>query len=155
MEGREMSLHERTLRNIATLDPKARDRFTAFAIAAQRIAETFGCDYRAVSGHRTWEEQDRLFTQRPKVTNAAGGYSNHNFGIALDFGVFRGRTYVDASNPNLADRVHAACAELAAEHGLDWGGDWKRFNDFPHFEISTGLSMAQKRKRYKERGSVL
>lgn len=150
-----MSLHERTLKNIATLDPKARERFEAFAEAAQRVAETFGCDYRAVSGHRTWEEQDRLFTQRPKVTNAPGGYSNHNFGIAMDFGVFRGKVYLDATNPALADRVHTACAQHAGDHGLEWGGDWKRFRDLPHYEIRTGLSMAAKRKIYREKGSVL
>ena len=150
-----MSLHERTLKNIATLDPKARQRFTAFAEDAQRVAETFGCDYRAISGHRTWEEQDRLFTQRPKVTNAPGGYSNHNFGIALDFGVFRGKTYLDASNPKLAERVHTACAQHAIQHGLDWGGDWKRFKDLPHYEVTTGLSMAQKRRLYQKEGSVL
>lgn len=150
-----MSLHARTIKNIATLDVKARERFTAFAEAAQEVAETFGCDYRAISGHRTWEEQDRLYTQRPKVTNAAGGYSNHNFGIALDFGVFRGKVYLDATNPDLANRVHAACAQLAADHGLEWGGDWKRFRDLPHYEVKTGLTMAQKRKLYQKEGSVL
>ena len=150
-----MSLHERTLKNIATLDPKARARFAAFAEKAQEVAETFGCDYRAVSGHRTWEEQDRIFTQRPKVTFAPGGYSNHNFGIALDFGVFRGKTYLDASNPELADRVHKACAQHADAFGLEWGGDWKSIKDFPHYEIRTGLTMAQKRKLYKKEGSIL
>ena len=150
-----MSLHERTLKNIATLDVKARQRFEAFAEAAQQIAQAFGCDYRGICGHRTWEEQDRLFTQRPKVTNSPGGYSNHNFGIAMDFGVFRGRDYLDATNPKLADKVHTACGQLASDYGLDWGGDWKRFKDLPHYEISTGLTLAQKRKLYAERGSVL
>jgi len=28
-----------------------------------------------------------------KVTNARGGYSNHNFGIAFDIGVFEGTSY--------------------------------------------------------------
>jgi len=150
-----MSLDARTLKNLATLDVKARSRFTAFAEAAQAVAEKFGCEYRGISGHRTWEEQDRLFTQRPKVTFAPGGYSNHNFGIAMDFGVFRGKTYLDASNPELAAKVHKACGAIAADHGLEWGGDWKRIKDFPHYEIPTGLTMAAKRKLYKKEGSVL
>lgn len=150
-----MSLHERTLKTIATLDPKARERFAAFAEAAQQVADVFGCDYRGISGHRTWEEQDRLFTQWPKVTNVAGGYSNHNFGIAMDFGVFRGKAYLDSSNPALAERVHAACGQLACDYGMDWGGDWKRFKDFPHYEIKTGLTMTQKRRLYQKEGSVL
>lgn len=150
-----MNLDPRTLKTIATLDPKARETFEVFAEAAQEVARKFGCDYRAISGHRTWEEQDRLFTQTPKVTNAPGGYSNHNFGIACDFGVFRGKVYVDASNPELADKVHAACGKLAYSHGLEWGGTWKRFKDFPHYEIPTGLTMAQKRKLYQKEGSLL
>jgi peptidoglycan L-alanyl-D-glutamate endopeptidase CwlK len=148
-------LDARTAKNIATLDPKARLIFQGFAQEAKIIAEEMGCDYIGICGHRSWEEQDRLFTQRPKVTNAAGGSSNHNFGIAMDFGVFRGRVYLDAAKPELAEQVHQAVAKIASRHGLDWGGDWVRFRDFPHFEIGTGLTMAQKRKVYQKRGSVL
>ena len=156
MEGREMKpLDARTIKNLATLDPKARLIFQGFAQEAALIAEELGCEYRGISGHRSWEEQDRLFTQRPKVTNAAGGYSNHNFGIAMDFGVFRGRVYLDSANPQLAEKVHKAVAMIACRHGLEWGGDWPKFRDFPHFEIETGLSMKQKRNVYKKRGSVL
>jgi len=42
-----------------------------------------------ISGLRTYEEQDALYAQGrtapgPKVTNAPGGHSNHNFGLAFD-----------------------------------------------------------------------
>jgi peptidoglycan LD-endopeptidase CwlK len=149
------ALDARTLANIATLDPKAQERFAQLALLGKATAATFGCDYIAISGHRTWAEQDALFAKRPKVTNAAGGYSNHNFGIALDFGVFQGKTYLDSSNPKLAAQVHAAVAVHARKLGFEWGGDWKNLKDFPHFEIETGLTMAQKRNVYQVRGSVL
>lgn len=148
-------LDARSIKNLVTLDPKARVIFQNFLMEAKMIAEELGCDYIGISGHRTWEEQDRLFTQRPVVTRAAGGYSNHNFGIAMDFGVFRGKTYLDSSNPALASKVHRAVAKIANRHGLEWGGDWPKFRDEPHFEIETGLTMAQKRNVYKKRGSVL
>ena len=148
-------LHARTVKNLATLDPKARGIFQGFAEEAARIAAEYGCEYRGISGHRSWEEQDRLFTQRPRVTKAAGGYSNHNFGIAMDFGVFRGAVYLDTAEPQLAEKVHRAVANIASRHGLEWGGDWNKFKDLPHYEIETGLTMAQKRNVYKARGSVL
>ena len=147
-------LDERTLKNLATLDPKAQDRFTQLALLGKATAATFGCDWVMISGHRTWEEQDALFA-KGGVTKARGGQSNHNFGIAADFGVFRGKSYLDNTNPELARRVHEACAVHARKLGFEWGGDWKRFKDLPHFEISTGLTMAKKRKLYQEKGSVL
>jgi len=168
----ESTLDERTLKYIATLDPKARDRFEHFAKLAKATAATFGCDYIMIAGQRSWKEQDALYGQPwdgkdndgdgrvdeadEKVTNAKGGESNHNFGIAGDFGVFRGKSYLDNTLPALASQVHAACAVHARKLGFEWGGDWKgKFKDLPHFEISTGLTLAQKRKLYNERGSVL
>ena len=46
-------------------------------------------------------------------------------------------------------------AKIAYRHGLEWGGDWVKFRDLPHFEIETGLSLKQKRNVYQKRGSVL
>lgn len=145
----------RTARAIATLDPKAQGRFREFMRHAKATAAAMGCDYVLISGHRTWEEQDRLFEQRPRVTKAAGGYSNHNFGIAADAGVFRGGDYLDQSEPGTAEKVHRACAMHAAGLGLEWGGEWKKFPDFPHYEVKTGLTMAAKRALYQKHGSVL
>src|SRR5271170_6176713 len=46
--------------------------------------ESVGIEIRVVQGLRTFAEQDGLYAQRPRVTNAAGGYSMHNFGLAVD-----------------------------------------------------------------------
>lgn len=149
-------LDDRTLETLATLDEKARWRFEEFAMLAKATAATFGCDYVAISGHRTWEEQDELFKKRPRVTWARGGESNHNFGIAADFAVFYGKVYADDKKPDLARAVHAACAVHAKPLGLEWGGHWKgKKADLPHYEVSTGLTLGEKRAKFKAEGSVL
>jgi len=148
-------LDARTLATIATLDPKARARFTRFALLAKATAATMGCDYVAISGFRTWEEQDALYAKRPRVTKAAGGYSWHNFGIAADFAVFYGKAYADESNVGLAASVHAACAAHAETCGLEWGGSWKSFPDAPHYQITNGLTLAAARLLYKKEDSIL
>jgi peptidoglycan L-alanyl-D-glutamate endopeptidase CwlK len=153
-------LDERSVTNIRTLDAKARERFYQLLRLGKATAATFGCDWVMISGHRTWEEQDALYARGrtapgEKVTKAKGGQSNHNFAIAGDFGVFRGKSYLDDSNPELAEQVHTAIAVHARKLGFEWGGDWKSFKDIPHFEISTGLSMAEKRELWERKGSVL
>ena len=155
-------LDERTMRTFATLDERAREKFERFARLAKATAAAMGCDYVAISGNRTWDEQNGLYAKGrtapgPRVTKARGGYSWHNFGLAVDFGVFRGTHYLDSSNPTLARRVHVACSAHAEECGLEWGGDWRRFQDIPHFHIAgfPSTPTAAHRKEFRERGSVL
>lgn len=154
------SLSPRTLKNIATLDVRAQAAFTLFAQLAKDAAAKLGCDYIMIAGNRTWAEQDALYARGrtapgSKVTNARGGFSNHNFGIAGDFGVFKGKVYLDESDPKLAAKVHRACAALAEGCGLDWGGNWESFQDMPHYEIHTVLSTSAKRQKFLQAGSVL
>jgi peptidoglycan L-alanyl-D-glutamate endopeptidase CwlK len=153
-------LDVRTLRHLATLDPAARQAFADFARAAKGVARQHGCDYVMICGNRTWAEQDALYAKGrtapgAKVTNARGGYSNHNFGIAADFGVFRGKDYLDESEPVIARRVHLACAALAEEFGLTAGAHWQEFQDLPHYEIAVRGTMADRRRKFKEKGSLL
>lgn len=159
-DGTIANLDARTVSHINSLDAKARARFIDFCLLANATAATFGCQYVIIEGHRAWEEQDALYAQGrtvkgSRVTNAKGGQSNHNFGIAVDFGVFRGKSYLDDANPELASKVHKACSMHAQSCGLQWGGSWKNLKDEPHYEIPTGLSMMAKRNLYKEKGSVL
>lgn len=154
---------DRTEKNLASLDPKAQPAFRRFIAEAKREAAKRGCQYIAIAGNRTYAEQDALYAKGrtapgPKVTNAKGGESNHNFGIAMDFGVFRAGHYLDGGNPDdskLAAEIHKAAAVHAKANGIEWGGDWKSFKDFPHFEIHTGLSNYHKRQRMASAGSVL
>jgi peptidoglycan LD-endopeptidase CwlK len=171
-ETREMpagdGMDERSAKNLQTLDPKAHEFFQQFYNLANATAATLGCRYVMTSGNRTYAEQDALYAQGrtargPKVTNAVGGQSNHNFGIAADFSVFREKLWLEAededggngANRALARKVHKACSVHAAACGLEWGGNWKSIVDEPHYEIRTGLTLAQKRNVFKERGSVL
>ncbi|WP_440961282.1 M15 family metallopeptidase [Paenibacillus nitricinens] len=106
-------------------------------------------------GLRTIAEQDALYEQgRTKpgaiVTNARGGYSNHNFGVAIDFALLTNEgksvswdTKLDGNRNGVADWNEVVT--LAKALGFTWGGDWKTFLDLPHFEMTFGLSTAQYR----------
>ena len=140
----------RSEQNIATLlapvQPLARSLIAA--------AATAGISIKIISGTRTYEEQDALYEQGrskpgPIVTNARGGYSNHNFGVAFDIGVFEGGRYLDESP------AYKAVGALGKQLGLEWGGDWKSIQDEPHFELrpawardmSEGAMLAELRNR--------
>lgn len=142
----------RSERLLGTLLPPVRETFRKLLRVAKRRAADFGCDVRIIQGSRTYAEQEALHAKGrtlpgPVVTNARGGHSNHNFGIAVDLGVFRGGDYLDERDPKTAERVHRAVADaVGAERlPLEWGGVWTSLVDLPHWEYATGLSIAQKR----------
>jgi peptidoglycan L-alanyl-D-glutamate endopeptidase CwlK len=104
---------------------------------AERLQQE-GVQFRVVQGLRSWMEQDALYAQgrtKPgnKVTNAKGGQSWHNFGLAVD---------VAPDDPKLPG------------YQPDWNGEhpaWKRliavgeslglvsgvsFHDQPHFQLT-------------------
>jgi peptidoglycan LD-endopeptidase CwlK len=154
---------DRTEANLATLDPKAIPMARQFLCLAKATAATLGCDVIVISGDRTFTEQDALYAQgRTKpgniVTKARGGYSNHNFKIAFDVGIFLGKIYLDGGTKEQqirASKVHKAISENAAECGLEWGGSWTSIVDQPHYQVITGMTTAAMRKRFIEKGSVL
>ncbi len=115
---------------ILTLLPEVR----SIARSLVQKAGQSGIPIKIISGLRTYAEQDELYAQGrskpgPKVTNARGGYSNHNFGIAFDIGVFAGSKY-------LAESVkYKAVGALGMDLGLEWGGSWQSIVDQPHFQL--------------------
>lgn len=131
----------RSEKNIATLLPEVQ----AIARALVQKAAQSGIQIKVISGLRTYAEQDELYAQGRtknghKVTNARGGYSNHNFGIAFDVGVFEGSKY-------LSDSVkYKAVGVLGMDLGLEWGGNWKTIADQPHFQLRPEWAMGIKEK---------
>ena len=120
----------RSEKAIATLQPEVQP----MARALVQKAAAAGIRIKILSGLRTYAEQDALYAQGRTapgkvVTNARGGQSNHNFGIAFDVGVFEGNTYLDESPK------YKAVGVLGEELGLEWGGNWKTIVDQPHFQL--------------------
>lgn len=89
---------QRSEKVIATLLPQVQP----LARALVQKAALSGICIKIICGFRTYAEQDALYAQGRtvpgnKVTNAKGGFSNHNFGIAFDIGVFEGNKYLGDS----------------------------------------------------------
>lgn len=133
--------------NIRTLNLKAQETARVFLGAFLNVT-----DYtvRIISGTRTYAEQNLLYAQgrtRPgdKVTNARGGASNHNFGIAWDIGIFINGKYL-GDGPQYKK---AAAIALAATTGLEWGGNWTTIIDRPHYQLVTGKTIKEVRELFE------
>lgn len=151
---KKMKISQRTQKAIKTLHPLARDWATAHieAIMDSKILPN-GYTVEIISAHRSYTEQNRLYAQgRSKpgriVTNARGGQSNHNFGVAWDIGIFKNGQYLGNS------KYYKELGDVGLKLGLLWGGRWRSFKDYPHYEVNVGLSLSQKRS-YVARGKTL
>lgn len=106
---------------------------------------------------RTIAEQDALYAQgRTKpgkiVTKARGGFSMHNYGLAIDVVLLLDRDgdgrYTEASWDTKGDFDADGVSDwmeivrIFKEFGWEWGGDWK-FYDAPHFQKTFGYSVRQ------------
>jgi peptidoglycan LD-endopeptidase CwlK len=124
------AVDSRSETNIVTLLSKVQP----IARALVQKADSAGIKIKVLSGLRTYAEQDALYAKgRTRagtiVTNARGGYSNHNFGIAFDIGVFEGSAYLGESPK------YDAVGSLGMDLGLEWGGNWVTIVDQPHFQL--------------------
>lgn len=138
----------RTEGNLGTVLPAAQRLIRQWFRLAQERAKELECTVKLISGTRTYEEQNALYAQGrtksgQRVTNARGGYSWHNFGLAVDFGVFRGAAYLDAG------REYTEIGKLARQvSGLEWGGDWTSFKDLPHIQMRMFKSTSEARNKF-------
>lgn len=131
-------------RRINTLHPLVRGKAKELIIRAEK---ELGIKLRVVSALRTWTEQNKLYAKGrtvpgKKVTNAKGGSSYHNFGLAIDVVEIKNGKAL-WRNPNW-NKI----AELGKEIGFEWGGDWKSFKDKPHFQWTFKKSLAELRQLY-------
>lgn len=152
-----MSFSKRTLENLAGLNRKARAKLEPFLVNAQTLMAAEGVTVEVISGLRSWQQQAALYAQgRTKpgriVTKARPGSSWHNYGLAMDFGLFKGGQYLDEAKPALADKLYRKLGDLARTMGIEWAGTWTSFPEGPHFQITFGLTLAQARAQMESNG---
>lgn len=147
------ALDDRSEKCIATLMPIGQRLARSVMDVGMQWTRAHGMGIRVLSGTRTYAEQDALFAQRPQVTRARGGQSNHNFGLAIDVGLFAGdgRYMTGAAKGDEAAYVMLAAAvkQSLGAGNVEWGGDWRSITDNPHYDVPTGLSMSQLRQRFE------
>lgn len=103
-------------------------------------------------GVRSVNKQNQLYEQgRTKngniVTYAKGGESYHNYGLAIDYALKDADGNIiwdidyDGNNNGKSDWFEVA--EMAKKIGFEWGGDWNGAKDYPHLQMTFGLSINQ------------
>lgn len=109
---------------------------------------------------RSFDEQTKLFNQRPKVTNAKAGQSFHNYGLAVDIvllndsdgnGSFDSASwdvFKDFDKDGIADWQEVV--KVFKKYGWEWGGDW-RFKDMPHFQKTFGRTWQDLKRLHDEK----
>ena len=103
-----------------------------------------------VQGLRTYQEQDALYakgrtTPGPIVTNARGGRSYHNYGLAVD--IVPAITPAGVWTPDWKSRDqrhqltphYGRMVEVGTSLGLVSGSHWVKLCDDPHFQLTGAL----------------
>lgn len=129
-------------RSIDDLHPKV----TAMCRAFLEECKKQGIDIIVTSTYRDHASQDALYAQGRSlpgrvVTNARGGQSWHNWRLAFDVVPLRAGKPVWGSTGadlDLWKRVGA----IGERVGLEWAGRWVRMREYPHFQWTGGMSIA-------------
>lgn len=124
------------MRGLELLKPRVR------ALAEKLLAECKSkmIDVIITDTYRTGKEQNDLYKigrsrKGNIVTNSKAGHSFHNYGLAFDFcPVKSGKLAWDRS---LAKKI----GKIGESIGLEWGGSWRNFKDYLHFQYSAGYQI--------------
>lgn len=131
---------QRNATKLGTLHPE----FLPVAELLIRRMEMLGHRPLITQARRTWEEQDALYARGRSasgavVTNARGGESYHNYGLAIDpvdLGAFGDPDEFEPGDYAATD--YRSWPQVGLGLGLAWGSSWVR-PDLPHVEWHPGL----------------
>lgn len=147
---------QRTLLSLHDADPNGQltdvhmnDTFTAKADATLAAMRHEGIDMGTApqGSYRNFKDQNDLYAKgrtRPGkvVTQARGGESFHNYGVAADLAFYNEKGQITWPETGDYAKLWTRYGEQAKQQGLTWGGDWKH-QDRPHIEYHPGLTASQ------------
>ena len=137
-----------TISRIQQAHPIIRKELEALYIECNNLLPK-GVRLRFSSVFRSVTEQNALYNQRPKVTNAKGGQSIHQYGLAFDIVILLDKDLngtFEAIDWDINSKYFKSVVAFFKSKGYSHGGDWK-WKDFPHFEKAFGLTWQQLKSR--------
>lgn len=135
-------------RDINELLPEVRECADLFLSRAKNL----GIDLLVTSTYRDFAAQAELYARGRtapgrKVTNARPGQSWHNWRRAFDIVPLRyGKPVWGTSGAD--GRLWQTIGEIGESCGLEWAGRWTRFREYPHFQLTEGLTLAGLMREY-------
>lgn len=154
-----------TIERIKLMHPAVRNEVQEAYLYVNNSLLGNGVRLRFSHTFRSFKEQEDLYslgrTQPGKIiTNANKGFSIHNYGLAFDIVFLRDKdgngTFETVSWDTKADFDYDEIADWKEvtdyfrRLGWKWGGDWKSFPDYPHFEKTFGLTTKQLLTKYNK-----
>ena len=123
-----------SIKRLNTVDSKLQ-------LLANEVLKITPYDFAITEGLRTVERQQELFKQNTsnKIITKCDGIKNkskHQLGKAIDIMVYDEHgagTWEEKYYKEVALIFKQKAKELNIN--ISWGGDWKSFKDYPHFEI--------------------
>lgn len=111
------------------------------ATAVEKLDEILTLEkisFRVVQALRSWDEQEKLYAQGRTapgkiVTQAAGGHSWHNFGLAVDLAIMEENGQIDW---NAAHPAWQRMIQVGEMLGMYSGSHFRTFPDNPHFQMT-------------------
>lgn len=120
---------------VETLHPKFRDKVKEFF---SRVEKELGLQVFATSGYRDFAKQQQLWEENHK--NAKAGFSDHNYGFAVDVNVIDPKTnkVILRKSSSSADWEKSGIVKIAKDMGFKWGGGgaFGNYHDPVHFYIA-------------------
>lgn len=140
---------DRSARKLVGVHPSIREK--ALVLVQRCHAENIFIQ--VTQGLRTMAQQEAIYAQGRTtagsiVSNAKPGYSYHNYGLAFDIVVLT----IDGKANWTVNSEWNRAGKIGQSLGLEWGGAWTNFVDYPHFQITFGLTTAQLRAGTKVPG---
>ena len=92
------------------------------------------------------------------VTNAKAGQSIHNYGLALDIVLIVDKKdaswnmVMDYDKDKKSDWMEVT--NILKNNGWEWGGDWARFKDYPHFQKDFGYTWQKLKSKYDKKDFI-
>jgi len=127
--GKKIYLSAKQESFISELNPQEQKRFRKLI---DKIQKQTGWTMTITSGYRDFAKQEYL--KRVNSKNANAGYSEHNYGIALDMVAEKDGQKLRKSS-SIRNWEQTGIPQIAKQMGFRWGGDFTNYHDPVHFGL--------------------